>query len=73
MTGKLQIGNVADRYGRRIKKGIHSTISSFIGWTIDCCPVCRAVFNAQIILFYIFPKRILTMHACDGFPCEKKS
>jgi hypothetical protein len=29
MTGKLQIGNGADRYGRRIKKGIHSLMSYF--------------------------------------------
>jgi hypothetical protein len=31
MTGKLQIGNVADRYGRRIKKGIHLLMRSFAG------------------------------------------
>jgi hypothetical protein len=44
MTGKLQIGNGADRYGRRIKKGIHSLRSYFPSEPFAAVFICRAIF-----------------------------
>jgi hypothetical protein len=31
-------------------------------------PPCSGELNTPVILIYIFPKRILTMHAGDGIP-----